>query len=70
MRAVIIPIVTTEFLDQLASQLKIGKSAAGRRAVERILDAVKKDYESGQYQSPANAEREFRKLVEREENGE
>jgi hypothetical protein len=63
------PSVTTEFLDRLASQLKIGKSAAGRRAVERILDVMKKDYESGKYQSPADAEREFRQLVEREEIG-
>jgi hypothetical protein len=60
--------VNTEFLDRLASQLKIGKSAAGRRAIERILDAVKKDYESGKYQSPADAERDFRQVVEREEN--
>jgi hypothetical protein len=61
--------VSTEFLDRLASQLKIGKSAAGRRAVERSLDTIKKDYESGKYQSPADAEREFRLVVEREENG-
>ena len=60
--------MNTEFLDRLASQLKIGKSAAGRRAIERILDAVKKDYESGKYQSPADAERDFRQVVEREEN--
>jgi hypothetical protein len=61
--------VTTEFLDRLASQLKIGKSAAGRRAIKRILDAIKKDYENGKYQSHADAEREFRQVVEREENG-
>ncbi len=63
------PTVSTEFLDRLASQLKIGKSAAGRRAVERILDVIKKDYERGKYQSPADAEREFRRVVEREETG-
>ena len=63
------PPVTTEFLDRLASQLKIGKSADGRRAVERILNAIKKDYENGKYQSPADAEREFRQVIEREENG-
>jgi hypothetical protein len=33
------------------------------------LDTIKKDYESGKYQSPADAEREFRLVVEREENG-
>ena len=60
--------MSTEFLDRLASQLKIGKSAAGRRGVERILDVIKKNYESGRYQSPTEAERNFRQLVEREEN--
>jgi len=39
--------VSTEFLDRLASQLKIGKDAAFRRAIERILNVVKKNYESG-----------------------
>jgi hypothetical protein len=63
------PTVNTEFLDRLASQLKIGKDAAGRRAIERILDTTKKNYESGQYQSTAEAERDFRQLVEREEHG-
>jgi hypothetical protein len=61
--------VSSEFLDRLASQLKIGKSAADRRAIERVLDTIKKDYESGKYQSPADAEREFRQVVAREENG-
>jgi len=44
--------VSTEFLDRLASQLKIGKDPATRRAIERILDAIKKGYESAQYQNP------------------
>jgi hypothetical protein len=60
--------VSTEFLDRLASQLKIGRNAARRRAVERILDAIKKNYEGGQYPSPVEAERDLRQLVEREEN--
>jgi hypothetical protein len=63
------PGVGTEFLDRLASQLKIGKNAACRRAIERILDIIKKNHEDGQYQSPTEAERDFRQLVEREENG-
>jgi hypothetical protein len=60
--------LSTEFLDRLASQLKVGKDPACRRAVERILDVIKKGYENGQYQSPIEAERDFRQLVEREEN--
>ena len=62
--------MSTEFLDRLASQLKVGKDAAFRRAIERILDVVKKNYASGQYPSLTEAERDFRQRVEREENGE
>jgi hypothetical protein len=58
--------VSAEFLDRLASQLKIGKDPAGRRAIERILDVIKKSYEEGQYESPTEAERDFRQLVEGE----
>jgi hypothetical protein len=59
--------VSTEFLDRLASQLKIGKDPVSRRAIERILDIIKKSYEDGKYQSPVEAERDFRQLVEGEE---
>jgi len=31
---------STEFLDRLESQLKIGKEPASRRAIERILDVI------------------------------
>ena len=58
--------MTTEFLDRLASQLKIGKDPVSRRAIERILDVLKKSYEDGKYQSPTEAERDFRQLVEGE----
>jgi hypothetical protein len=58
--------VSTEFLDRLASQLKIGKDPATRRAIERILDSIKKGYENGQYQNPTEAERAFRQMVEDE----
>jgi hypothetical protein len=61
--------VSTEFLDRLASQLKIGKDLASRRAIERILDIIKKSYEDGKYQSPIEAERDFRELVKGEANG-
>jgi hypothetical protein len=55
--------VSTEFLDRLASQLKIGRDPMSRRAIERILDVVKRSYETGKYESPVEAERDFRKLV-------
>jgi hypothetical protein len=61
--------VSTEFLDRLASQLKIGKNPVSRRAIERILDVIKKSYEDGKYQSPVEAERDFRQLVGFDENG-
>jgi hypothetical protein len=59
--------MSTEFLDRLASQLKVGKDPASRRAIERILDIIKKSYESGKYQNLTEAERDFRQLVEGEE---
>jgi hypothetical protein len=55
--------MSTEFLDRLATQLKIGKSAACRRAIQRILVRIKEHCESGQYQSATDAEAEFRRLV-------
>jgi hypothetical protein len=61
--------MSTEFLDRLASQLKIGKDPASRRAIERILDVIKKSYENGKYQSPTEAERDFRQLVEGKKKG-
>jgi hypothetical protein len=61
--------VSSEFLDRLASQLKVGKDPASRRAIERILDVIKKSYGDGKYQSPVEAERDFRQLVGLEEDG-
>jgi hypothetical protein len=58
--------MNTEYLDQLAQQLKAGKSAACRRAIERILARMKKRSEEGVYSSPTEAELEFRRLVEQE----
>jgi hypothetical protein len=55
--------VSTDFLDRLASQLKVGKDPPSRRAIERILDVIKKSYEEGKYESPVDAERDFRQLV-------
>ena len=59
--------MSTEFLDRLASQLKVGKDPASRRAIERILDVIKQSYKDGKYQSPVEAERDFRQLVGLEE---
>ncbi len=59
--------MSTEFLDRLASQLKVGKDPVSRRAIERILGVIKKSYEGGKYQNLTEAERDFRQLVEREE---
>ncbi len=61
-------LVSRDFLDRLATQLKVGKSAACRRAVQRILASMKKDYEAGRYKTHTETENEFRKLVEREES--
>ena len=55
--------MSTEFLDRLASQLKLGKDAVSRRAIERILDVIKNSYKQGKYQSPTEAKRDFRQLV-------
>jgi hypothetical protein len=55
--------VSTEFLDRLASQFKVGKDPVSRRAIERILDVVKRGYEEGKYENPVEAERDFRQLV-------
>jgi hypothetical protein len=60
--------MSTEFLNRIASQLKIGKDAVSRRAIERILDVIKSSYENGKYQNSTEAERDFRHLVEGEEN--
>jgi hypothetical protein len=54
----------TEYLDQLARQLKANKSPACRRAINRILEDVKKRCESGEIATPMDAEAVFRKSVE------
>lgn len=55
----------TAFLDQLASQLKIGRDSAYRRAVQATLPTVKKNYESGVYRSTTEAEFILRRLVDK-----
>src|SRR5882757_5688575 len=48
-------------------ELKIGRHAAYRHAVQRVLATVKRNYESGQYRSTTEAEYMLRKLVEQDQ---
>ena len=59
--------VSTDFLDRLASQMRAHKSAACRRAIQRILAIVKSNFEDGKYNNDVEAEADFRHLVDREE---
>ena len=63
----IIQLMSAGFLDQLATQLRINKTTACRRAIQRILDVIKKEYERGKFGSHTEAENDFRRLVDREE---
>lgn len=54
----------TEYLDQLARQLKVNKNPACRRAINRILAEIKKRCGRGEYTSLTEAELAFRKFVE------
>ena len=60
--------VSTDFLDRLASQLRANKSAARRRAIQRILAIVKKNFEDGEYKNDVEAEADFRHLVDRDKD--
>ena len=59
--------VSTDFLDRLASQLRANKSAACRRATQRVLAIVKNNFNDGKYKNDVEAEADFRDLVDREE---
>jgi hypothetical protein len=54
------------FLTQLAHQLRIGKTPGCRRAINRILEEMKKPCENGEYNTPVAAESALREFVERE----
>ena len=56
--------MSSDYLDQLAHQLKIGKTPACRRATNRVLAEMKTRCEKGGYNSPMAAESSFRKFVE------
>jgi hypothetical protein len=53
----------------LAQQLKIDKNTACRRAFERILAMIKKQYDEGAYEGRTVAELEFRKVIEPQSAG-
>jgi hypothetical protein len=55
-----------EFLTQLAHQLRIGKTPGCRRAINRILEEMKKRCENGEYDTPVTAESAFREFIENE----
>ena len=45
----------TEFLTQLAHQLRIGKTPDCRRTMNRILEEMKRRCENGEYDTPVTA---------------
>jgi len=53
----------TRFLDQIAQQLKRGKSPECRRAVERKPGRVRKQYEEGGYENEGAALKDLRGFV-------
>ena len=55
--------MTSGFLNQLALQLRKGRSPAGGRCIQQILTLVVARFEAGKYPSQVEAESEFRKLV-------
>jgi len=55
--------MTSGFLNQLAGQLRKGRSAACGRSIQQILTLVAARFEAGKYPSQVEAESEFRKLV-------
>lgn len=59
-------IMDTEYLNRLAHQLRIDKTPACRRAINRILEDMKKRCENGEYRTPMDAESAFRKFVDDE----
>jgi hypothetical protein len=56
---------TTEFLSRLASQLKLNKQPAERRAVDKLMNEVVEKYEDGRYANRCDAERDLRDMVEK-----
>jgi hypothetical protein len=53
----------TQYLDQLAHQLRIDKSPACRRAINRMFAEMKKRCEAVEYSDQTEAESAFRNLL-------
>ena len=58
--------MSTEYLDRLARQLKVGKNPACCRAINRILAEMKIRCRNGEYSTQTDAESAFRQIVEGE----
>ena len=56
----------TAFLAQFVHQLRIGKPPSCRRAINRILEEMKRRCDNGEYMTPMAAESAFRDFVENE----
>jgi hypothetical protein len=59
-------IMDSEFLTRLAHQLRAGKTPVCRRAINRILEEMKKRWDNEEYDSPMAAESAFRRFAENE----
>lgn len=60
------PVMDAAFLDRLARQLRTDKTPSCRRAINRILEYMKKRCDDGQYETPMATESDFREFVEKE----
>jgi hypothetical protein len=57
--------MTSQFLTQLADQLKRGKNPAQRRAIGSVLPLVAARFEEGRYRGRVDAESELRTLIDK-----
>ncbi len=56
--------MTSQFLTELAGQLRNGKNATCRRAIQQALSLVTAKFEAGKYAGTLEAESELRGLIE------
>lgn len=60
--------MSTEFLKTMANQLKTDEDIANWSRIDRVLNAVRRNYENGQYKDPSDAEQAFKRMMEKQEN--